>query len=73
MNLYNNLSDKDIELLKINGKEIEDREYSYEEIRKILVDIEDEIMSCSTKNNDINDRNKQYHNVINILEKSIVK
>jgi len=71
MNLYNDFSKKDKELLKNIGREIEDREYSQEEVRKLLINIEEEIVNCSTKNNDINYMNNKYSNILKVLENKI--
>ena len=53
MNLLNKCTTNEIKLLKNIGINIEDKEYTNEELRRYENQIEDFIMSHSTKNGDI--------------------
>ncbi len=64
MNLKRELKKDEIELLQVAGINVEDREYSEEEIRKCERDIEEFIMSHSSKNGDISKLSNQYYNII---------
>lgn len=67
MNLYNEFSANEMKLMNNIGIVIEDREYRQEELKRYEVDIEDFIMSHSSKNGDISKANTQYNNILNIL------
>ena len=67
MNLYNEFSANEMKLMNNIGIIIEDRDYRQEELKKYEVDIEDFIMSHSSKNGDISKANTQYNNILNIL------
>jgi len=60
---------EEIELLQVAGVNVEDREYSKEELRKCEMDIEEFIMSHSSKNGDISKLSNQYSSILNILIK----
>ncbi len=64
MNLKKQFKDKEIELLQVAGINVEDREYSKEELRKCEMNIEEFIMSHSSKNGDISKLSNQYHNIL---------
>lgn len=67
MNLKKELKNEEIELVQIAGINVEDREYSKEELRKCERDIEEFIMSHSSKNGDISKLSNQYNGVLNKL------
>ena len=69
MNLYKELNDNEQNMLKDIGINIENRNYSVEELRKYEVDVEDFIMSHSSKNGDIDKVKQQYNSILNILVK----
>ena len=69
MNLYNELNNNEQNMLKDIGINIENRNYSVEELRKYESDIEDFIMSHSSKNGDIDKVKQQYDSILNILVK----
>lgn len=71
MNLYNELSKKDIGLLESKGYRIENKEYSKENLKNILIDIEGDIMICSSKSNDMNKISSEYGNILTTLERGI--
>lgn len=68
MNLYEVLSQKDRELL---GSRIEDKDYSQEDLKQLLLSIETDIINCSIKNDDMNKMSSQFSNIINVLENEI--
>lgn len=67
MNLKKQFKDKEIELLQVAGINVEDREYSKEELRKCEMNIEEFIMSHSSKNGDISKLSNQYSGILNAL------
>lgn len=69
MNLLNNCTTNEIELLEKAGISIENRDYTKEELRKCELSIEEFIMNHSTKNGNIDKLCNQYHNILNILIK----
>ena len=64
MNLKKEFKNEEIELLQVAGINVEDREYSKEELRKCEMSIEQFIMSHSSKNGDISKLSNQYHNIL---------
>ncbi len=64
MNLLKELSVKETELLKDIGINIEDRNYDKEERKKVALNVEEFIISHSTKNNDISILQDKYSNII---------
>ena len=64
MNLMKQFSKEEIKLLSNAGINVEDREYSKEELRKCEMNIEEFIMSHSSKNGDISKLSNQYHNIL---------
>lgn len=69
MNLLEKCTTKEINLLKDIGLNIEDREYSSEELRRCENYIEEYIMSQSSKNGDIPRLSNEYGGILNILIK----
>lgn len=69
MNLLNKCTTKEIKLLKNIGINIEDKEYTNEELRRYEYQIEDFIMSHSIKNGDISKLSNQYNSILNTLIK----
>lgn len=69
MNLLEKRTTKEINLLKDIGLNIEDREYSSEELRRCENYIEEYIMSQSSKNGDIPRLSNEYNGILNILIK----
>ena len=67
MNLKKEFKKEEIELLQVAGVNVEDREYSKEELRKCEMDIEEFIMSHSSKNGDISKLSNQYSEILNAL------
>ena len=70
MNLKKEFKKEEIELLQVAGVNVEDREYSKEELRKCEMDIEEFIMSHSSKNGDISKLSNQYYGILNKLIKN---
>ena len=69
MNLIKQFSKEEIELLNNAGINVEDRDYSKEELRKCELEIEEFIMSHSTKNGDIAKLSNQYDKILNTIYK----
>lgn len=67
MNLLNKCTTNELKLLENIGINIEDKEYSKEELRKYENEIEEFIMSHSTKNGDISRFINQYNGILNII------
>lgn len=67
MNLMKDISSKDKKLLANAGIYIEDRDYTKDELRRYVSNIEDFIMSHSTKNGDITRLNSEYRETLNKL------
>ena len=69
MNLFKKLNDNEQYMLKDIGLNIENRDYSAEELGKYETSIEEFIMSHSSKNGDIEKVRQQYDSIL----KTIVK
>ena len=69
MNLLNELSENEINLLNNIGINIEDRNYNQNEAKLIESNIIDDIFLRSSKNGDIQKANEQYSNIIEKLER----
>lgn len=67
MNLKNSLNEKEIKLLENAGINVEDREYSEQELERCAFYIQDYIMSHSLKNGDINKVSDKYEEILNRL------
>lgn len=65
MNLLKECNENEIKLLQDIGIELEDKEYSNEELRRYEINIEEFIMSHSSKNDDIRRVSNQYNSVLN--------
>ena len=65
MNLLKECNENEIKLLQEIGIELEDKEYSNEELRRYEISIEEFIMSHSSKNDDIRRVSNQYNSVLN--------
>ena len=69
MNLLNKCTTKEIKLLENIGLNVENKEYTNEELRRYENQIEDFIMSHSTKNGDISKLSNQYSSILDTLVK----
>lgn len=69
MNLINECTTKELKLLKEIGLNIEDKEYSREELRMFESYIEDYIMSHSIKSDEISVLSNKYSNILTMLVK----
>ena len=67
MNLYSKFTQKELNLLDKIGVKIQDRDYNKDELSRYENNIEEYIMSHSTKNGDISRLNNEYARVLNIL------
>lgn len=70
MNLANKYTSNEKELLKNVGINIEDREYTDEELKQYERQITEYIMNQSTKNGDVLKMMNQYNEILNDLERS---
>ena len=71
MNLKKEFGNEEIKLLKKAGINVEDRDYSKEEIRKCERSIEEFIMLHSSKNGDIPKLSNQYSNILETFIKNV--
>lgn len=69
MNLLDKCTINEIKLLKNIGLNVENKEYTCEELREYEMQIEEYIMSQSSKNGDIGKLLNQYNGILNILIK----
>lgn len=69
MNLLNELSENETNLLRDIGINLEDRNYNQDEAKLIENDIIEDIFCRSSKNGDIQKANEQYSNIIEKLER----
>lgn len=69
MNLLDKCTTNEIKLLENIGLNVEDKDYTNEELRRYESQIEDFIMSHSTKNRDISELIIQYNSILNTLIK----
>ena len=67
MNLLDRSTAKEIELLNDIGLKVENKEYTKEELRMYESEIEDFIMSHSTKNGDISRFVNRYNSILNTI------
>lgn len=64
MKVLGNYRAEELRLLKNVGIELEDKEYSREELRKYETEVESFIMSQSTKNGDLDKAMKNYSSIL---------
>ncbi len=69
MNLYEVMNDKELELLKNAGVQVEDKEYLQEDFNRMEQQIVDYIMSASSKNGDIDKLRNKYEGIFRVLIK----
>lgn len=67
MNLLEKFSQKEIELIEQAGINIENKNYSNEELYKFQTSIIDYIMSTSSKNEEIDRLRNQYDNIFRTI------
>ena len=67
MNLLNECTDKEIELIKQAGVIIEDKNYTNEELERCETQIVDFIMSHSSKNKEIDKLHNQYSSIFRAI------
>ena len=71
MNLLNELTESETNLLKNIGINIEDKNYNQDEAKLIESNIIEDIFHRSSKNGDIQKANEQYSTIIEKLERII--
>lgn len=69
MNILNECTKKDVELIEKAGVIIEDRDYNQEELKRCKMQIVDYIMSHSSKNGDIGKLQNEYSNVFRYIDR----
>ena len=67
MNLLNQCTDKEIELIKQAGVVIEDKDYTNEELERCESQIVDFIMNHSSKNKEIDKLHNQYSSIFRAI------
>lgn len=67
MNILNQCNDKEKILLKEIGLELENKDYSKDEMKEVELKINDYIMSLSIKNGDLQSAVLNYSNLLNKL------
>lgn len=67
MNLYKEMSNNEIELLKNAGINVEDKEYKNEDLKQFESKIVEYIMSASSKNGEIDKRRNQYDSIFRTI------
>ena len=67
MNLLNKSTKKELKLLENIGINVEDKEYSKEELRRYENEIEEFIMIHSTKNGDVSRFINEYNGILNTI------
>ena len=65
MNLYQKFTTNELKKLQEIGIDIQNKEYSHEEIRQYAVSVEDYIMNGNSKNGDIGRAIEKYGDIIN--------
>lgn len=69
MNLLNECTKNEIELIKNAGVKIEDKDYTSEELKRCETEITEYIMSHSSKNGDISKLSNEYSGIFRIFDK----
>lgn len=69
MNLLNERTKKEIELIEKAGIKIENRDYTTEELKRCETEITEYIMSHSSKNGDISKLSNQYSGIFRIFDR----
>ena len=70
MNLLSKCNENEIKLIKKAGVELENKDYSKEELKEYEMQIVEFIMSHSLKSNEIYKLQSQYRNIFNIIDKN---
>lgn len=68
MNLLNECNKSEIELIEKAGITIENKDYSKEELKRCQLQIEEYIISHSSKNGDVDKLSNQYSSIFKIIE-----
>lgn len=68
MNLLNECTRSEIQLIEKAGITIENKDYSKEELKRYQLQIVEYIMSHSTKNGDIDKLSNQYSSILRTIE-----
>lgn len=68
MNILNECTKQEVELIEKAGVIIENKDYNQEELKRCKMQIVDYIMSHSSKNGDISKLQDQYSNVFRCID-----
>lgn len=68
MNLLNECTKNEIELIEKAGFKIEDKDYTSEELKRCETEITEYIMSHSSKNGDISKLSNEYSNIFRVFD-----
>ena len=69
MNLLNECTKNEVELIKKAGIKLENKDYSTEELKRYETEITEYIMSHSSKNGDISKLSNEYSGIFRIFDK----
>ena len=69
MNLIENFTQKEIELIKQAGIRLEEKEYSKDELKRCATEIEEYILSHSSKGKEIEKLNNQYASIFSTINR----
>ena len=69
MNLLNECTKNEIELIKKAGIKVENKDYTPEELKRCETEITEYIMSHSSKNGDISKLSNEYSGIFRIFDK----
>ena len=73
MNLYEELTKNEIELIQKAGVNISEESYNEDDLKISIYKMTDYIMSHSHKNGDIDKLQKEYSNIFDIMERNLIK
>lgn len=68
MNILNECTKQEVELIEKAGVNIENKDYNQEELKRCKMQIIDYIMSHSSKNGDISKLQNEYSNVFRYID-----
>ncbi len=68
MNLYDKCTKNEIKLIKEAGINVENKDYTKEELKRVETNIVEYILNHSSKNNEINKLNSEYDRIFRIID-----
>ena len=70
MNLVEKFTQKEMELIKQAGIKVEDKDYSKEDLKRCATEIEEYILSHSSKGKQIEKLNNQYASIFSTINRN---